>query len=565
MSHDLKRQCPHQTGERKNRRSLLVLAIVALASTVWFVFRTGTKPSRIMYPCQQAALANISLFKNVAAASLPSIASFRAVVGPMKPVMILALLSIGGFIIATDSTLIRLEPLQIASSERVPISLVPHNATSQGGASDLFYVQNATGSEGNMNSSVSALLDLMASQGVHFYNTTSTPDGLIGSEDVIILKINGQWGYRGGTNTDLIKSVVSFIIQHPDGFTGEIVIADNGQGLGSMNWYTSNSYYQNQSAQEVVDLFAPDWNIGSMCWDDFRENTVDDYNDGDFSTGYVRSSEWHEDTQLYCSYPKFQTPATGAYISFKNGVWNNDTGFDSGRLKVINMPVMKTHFRYGVTGCIKHYMGVPQGYPSGLVDPEAPEPGVPHEHFSIGNGGMGTLMIETRAPVLNILDMVWVNAHPLESSSETGPWSLPTYARATDIIGASLDPVALDYWSAKYVLMTTAEYLEYTVYSSIDPDNESIHVNIAHEQIPQDESFHNYLERSMNVLRDAGFQATMSESEMNVYVVAMSDAGPTSPTEPGTPGLMEYIPVVIGAVALVLIVVVASLVVRRRQ
>ncbi len=33
---------------------------VGLASLVWFLLRTGTKPSRIVYPCQRAALANAS-------------------------------------------------------------------------------------------------------------------------------------------------------------------------------------------------------------------------------------------------------------------------------------------------------------------------------------------------------------------------------------------------------------------------------------------------------------------------------------------------------------------------
>jgi hypothetical protein len=480
--------------------------------------------------------------------------------GWVKPVAILAMLSVGGFILTTDPVQIGLVPLQI-DADRVPIELAPQTAADPETASDLFFVQNATGSEGNMDSSVTALLDLMASQGLHFYNTTSTPDGLIGSEDVIILKINGQWEYRGGTNTDLIMSVINTIIDHPYGFSGEIVIADNGQGLGSMNWYTSNSYYQNQSAQEVVDFFAPEWNVSSIVWDDFRENTVDDYNDGDFATGYVRSSIWHEDTQLYCSYPKFQTPATGAYISFKQGVWNNDTGFDSGRLKVINMPVLKTHFRYGVTACIKNYMGVPQGYIVGTVDP-----GIPHEHFAIANGGMGTLMAETRAPVLNILDMVWVNAHPLESSFYTGPWSMTSTASATDIIGASVDPVALDYWSAKHVLIPTAGYLNYTAYTSIDPDNETIHQNMYHQQIEQDESFHNYLERSMNELKDAEFQATMNETEMNVYVVVMTDAGPVTPTTPTTPivpGPIDYVPLAIGVVALILVVAVVAVFKRR--
>ncbi len=559
MSQDSKECCSRKERGRKRKR-LVTLALVAFVSTIWFVVRTGTKPSRIMYPCQQAALANISLFKTVASVSLPSIASLRVFTGWMKPIAILSILTVGGFIVTTDPFLIGLEPLQVDSNiERVPIVLTPQTALSPETASNLFYVQNATGPEGNMDSSMTALIELMASQGLHFYNSTATPDGLIGSEDVVIIKMNGQWDRRGGTNTDLIKSVINAIHNHPDGFTGEVVIADNGQGEGDLDRYDSNSYYHNQSAQDVADSFT-EWNVSTFLWDDLHFSTVDDYDEGDFTDGYVRSSTWHEETQLYCSYPKFQSPATGAYISFKEGIWNNDTGFDSGRLKVINMPVLKSHELLGVTACVKHYMGVPQGYIVPDVDPD-----FIHEHYSVRHGGMGTLIAETRAPVLNILDMVWVNANPLESSIYRGPWGSYAYTSATDIIGASVDPVALDYWSAKHILVPTAQYLDYTSYSSLDPDYEPISEHINYPIVQQEESFHNYLERSMNELKDAGFQVTMSESEMNVFVTVMSDSGPITPTTPGDLDSLDYLPIVIGAVVLGLVLATIIFMIRRRS
>jgi hypothetical protein len=526
------------------------MVLVAVASAIWFTVRTGSKPSRILYPCQQAALANIALLKTFATISIPSIASLRASLDWLKPVAILSILSVGGFVMATSSQTIGFGPLQAEPSlDRIPIVLNPQTAVIQENASDLFFVQNATGPNGNMDASVAELFDLMEAEGLEFYQTSTTPEGLISSDDVIIIKMNGQWSARGGTSTDLIKSVIQVIVDHPDGFTGEIVIADNGQGLGDLDRTYSNSFHQNQSAQDVADFFTPEWDVSTITWDNLRYNTVDDYNDGDFSTGYVRSPVWNDDTELYVSYPKFQSPVTGVYISFKEGIWTNGSGFDSDGLKVINMPVLKTHFRYGVTGCIKHYMGLPQGHVVTAVDPS-----IPHEHFSIGHGGMGTLMAETRAPVLNILDMVWVNPHPLESSSIVGPWSSYSVARATDIIGASVDPVAMDYWVAKHVLIPTAEYLNYTEYESINPDNATLHQNVYHGSIWQDESFHNYLERSMNELIDVGLQVTMDETEMNVFVSAMAVVGPITPTPTATPPPLDILPVTIGLVALVVVV-----------
>ncbi|MFX1367860.1 MAG: DUF362 domain-containing protein [Promethearchaeota archaeon] len=520
----------HEKCLTNRKRSLVKFGLVAIASTIWFTLRTGTRPSRVAYPCQQAALANMQIFKTAILASIPSIASIRSRTSLMKPALILILISAGSFFIASETFPAFFEPLQSESDDytRVPNNMTSQSASAPEAVSALFYVKNATGLEGNLDEAIDALFNLMSSQGLHFYQTAGTPEGLIGSNDVIIIKMNGQWESRGGTNTDLIKSVINAIIDHPDGFTGEVVIADNGQGIGDLNRDLANGYLHNQSAQKVADSFASSWNVSTILWDDLRESTVDDYDEGDFADGYVRSSVWHDDTQIFVSYPKFRSPATGAYVSFKKGIWSNVTGFDTDRLKVINMPVLKSHELLGVTASVKHYMGVPQGHIVPSVDDE-----VPHEHFAVALGGMGTMIAETRAPVLNILDMIWVNAHPLEVSILRGPWSTYRSARFTDIIGASLDPVALDYWSAKYVLLPTAEYLDYQTYSSLDPDYEPVSQHIYYPYVQQEESFHNYLERSMNELRDSGFQVTMNESEMDVFTIELPDR-PIIPIIPST-------------------------------
>ena len=400
--------------------------------------------------------------------------------------------------------------------DQIPLQLQENIAIASEHTSDVFLVQGATGVDGNVTLGIAALFEMMATEGLQFYNTTAEPSGLIEREDVVLLKVNGQWSYRGGTNTDLVKAVIEAIINHPDGFTGEIIIADNGQGVGNLNWAYTNAFNNSQSNEDVAEQF-PEHDVSTVLWDNYRYNTVEDYDMGDFSVGYVRSSTWDADTEIYTSYPKFVTD-TGLYVSFKNGIWNNATGFDSNRLKIINMPVLKSHFRYGVTGCIKHYMGVPQGYVVPSVDPS-----IPHEHFSIALGGMGTLMVQTRMPILNILDMIWVNAHPLNSSMR-GPWSSYSAASFTDIIGVSQDPVALDYWASKNILIPTAEYLGHTETSSIDPDYAPTATQF-YGSVGMDESFHNYLNRSRSILADAGFQVTMNTTEMNVFVTTVDGNG----------------------------------------
>jgi hypothetical protein len=78
---------------------------------------------------------------------------------------------------------------------------------------------------------------------------------------------------------------------------------------------------------------------------------------------------------------------------------------------------------------------------------------------------MGTLMAETRMPVLNIIDAIWIMCTP-----EYGPRSYYTNANLTKTILASTDPVALDYWASKNVLMQAASLLGETDLSTMDPD-----------------------------------------------------------------------------------------------
>ena len=501
------------------RRNLLKLALIAIMSAIWLFLRTVRKPSRIIYPCQQVAITNIQTFRLAIIASLSTCSRLASLRRFVQPAFVGIILTSSFFFALEPATLLVNSPINpFDENLRVPLNLESYSASSSENTSEIFIIQNASSYDGNMDSAITALFRLMETQELQFYKNESQPDGLIASDDVILLKVNCQWPSRGGTNTDLVKSLITAIINHPSGFNGEIVIADNGQGIGDLNWTRANSFYQNQSMADLVACF-PSYKISIQLWDDLRDFTVNDYDTADYNDGYVRSDEWISSTELYVSYPKWETPF-GTYISFKKGIWDNETGFNSERLKMINLPVLKSHHVYGVTGCIKHYMGVPQGHIVPSIDPT-----IPHEHFSIALGGLGTLMAETRIPVLNILDCTWINANPIESGIiNCGPATAYYEASFTDIICASQDPVALDYYTSKNILMATAVYNNHTDYSSLDPDFESI----ASPYL--DESFHNYLYRSMNELSEVGLQVTMNQEEMNVHI----DILPSTSTIPST-------------------------------
>jgi uncharacterized protein (DUF362 family) len=394
----------------------------------------------------------------------------------------------------------------------VRLDLQTHYAVSSINSSDLFFVENASGADGNLNDAVSSLVQLMTAHGLPFYKTASQPSGLIGKNDVVIIKVNSEWAQRGGTNTDLVKAIIQKIVSHPDNFTGEVVIADNGQWTDRttdtqwLGWDSAasslttatNSYDHVQSMLTVANYFSDlGYKVSTKIWDYIRKTSVNEYSAGDYNDGYIVSSSTDSVTNINPSYPKFKTKYN-TYISLKNGVWTGST-YDSGRLKLINVPVLKSHETYGVSGCIKDYMGVITNW---LTD----------GHSNIGSGAMATIMVDCKFPTLNILDGIYVNANPIESDSPPGgPDTSYEAASYTNVIGASRDPVALDYWGAKYILIPAAQAKGYTSYSSLNPD-------YAPKVGPEATSFHNYLLSSMNELTNHGFQATMTESQMNVYV-----------------------------------------------
>lgn len=361
-------------------------------------------------------------------------------------------------------------------------------------SSDIFVVNGTSAQNG-----FGALMSLMTTFGSPLYNlsmknTDQSSEGLIHRDDVIIIKVNSQWDQRGGTNTDLLKEIIQVILGHPDGFIGEIIVADNGQTQfgaqrsgGSLDWKENNAEDPSLSVQRVVDSYSKS-KVTTYLWDNITLTSVKEYSEGDMDDGYIVSQTSDPTTMIKVSYPKFKTKF-GTYVSFKMGIWNQEKkSYNDGKLKILNVPVLKTHGTYGVTACVKHYMGV-----------GSDKLGT-GSHASVGRGGMGTEMAQTRTPILNILDATWINANP-----RSGPRTTYAAATKTNILMASRDPVAIDYWAVKHVLMQAARAVGHNDLASIDPDD-------------QTSGFGNWLRLSMQELQKAGHQATMNENQMNIYV-----------------------------------------------
>ena len=72
------------------------------------------------------------------------------------------------------------------------------------------------------------LLAEMESRGDYFHRSTAHPGGLG----------DGDGHGRLATNTDVLKGLIWCIVQHPDGFSGEVVIVENTQDVNA-NWDTT--------------------------------------------------------------------------------------------------------------------------------------------------------------------------------------------------------------------------------------------------------------------------------------------------------------------------------------
>lgn len=296
------------------------------------------------------------------------------------------------------------------------------------------------GAHPNYHAGLETLLALMGPNGHRFYRSSQEglvqgPTGLIAPDDVVLIKVNAQWKYRGCTNSDLIRGLVQRILDHPDGFQGEVVIIENGQGRGSLACDTSRAYDGNTTVEAnandrnhsflyLVDSLFKDPRVSAKLMDPFRTNflTADDH----AQDGYRKMD--------FVSYPCFTT-AGGRRVELREGIWNG-SGYGS-NLKLINVPVLKHHDMHGaeITASLKHFYGI-----LSMADRTNH-----NRHYAQLGETTGTMVAKVRTPVLNIIDATWVSFGSIRG------YPAETTFRSNQLL-ASQDPVALDYWAAKYIL-----------------------------------------------------------------------------------------------------------------
>ena len=480
--------------------AVLNALLAGVLAVVWLILRSGAKPSRLAYPCQQAALGTATMAFGVPlGATLFSLR--RRLVGALRAPVGKGLLACAICVAACVWVLSLPAPAR-------PVLDPPAGYTAH-----LYVVDNADSPVGDHFSALDSLITLMGREGLKFYRsatvtTESGPGGVIRHDDVVLIKINQQWSRRGGTNTDLLRGLIARIVEHPDGFVGEIVVVENGQGQGNFVRAENNAEDHTQSPQAVVDDFATlGHTISTYIWDSVKDVYVAEYSDGDMADGYVVFPDQDPETLVNVSYPKFQTVA-GTYISLKDGIWDSGSStYDQSRLRFINVPVLKGHGNYGVTACVKHYMGVvTRDFPGSYY------------HSAIWRGGLGSFIADVRNADLNILDCLWVAD---DNCCTAIDYDVAMWVGT--LIGG-LDPVAIDIWATKEVLIPAMIANGRTIdYSKMDPDDPA-------------SVFRHYLDLSMSEMLSDGIDTTNDPAQIVAHYlsdVLMAEAGPDKMIRPG--------------------------------
>ncbi len=422
--------------------------MVGFLAFLWVLLRSGTNPKRLTYPCQRAAMPfAANWFLAVIAFFVGSIFLRRFV--KFSGVLIL----IGGVIWFTGA-LPELTRSQLNCPGTLPVWEVPDPV------STVFVMDSLPPTTGSLaagdatvpdeylsDPAMDSILAMMETKDIFLHKTASQPSGIVGTEDIVIIKGNFQWTSRNTTSTDRIKGLIWQILNHPDGFSGEILICDNTQDIGTgINQADNNSEDTAQSLPDVVSTFyAKGYPVYYLDWAYLWSVVASEYSTGDYDDGYVY------DTLTKISYPKFRSPSEDYYISLRYGIWDSlSAEYDSSRLCIIDFPVLKSHMMAGATIAVKNWIGV---LTTAYANQRYGSWDNMHYFYFWGDYALVARLIAVTYPKLSIVDATWTstyNANDLD------------WLANTNMLVASTDPVAASWYAAKFILTPVARFRHYT-------------------------------------------------------------------------------------------------------
>jgi hypothetical protein len=326
--------------------------------------------------------------------------------------------------------------------------------------------------------------------------------GVIGGDDVVIVKVSAQWWNQGMTNVAAARRVVEQVLAVP-GFTGEVIVFENthfqladGSGLSRAWTRPSERNVDVPGWDKLGDLqrhFAGDARVSfvglvdggksSLAGDHWHDPShqhgvyggdgrggiaAGDARDGyhwDFARAFRLKKSWIEHAQTPLTWPRFTSPRSGLVVDLADGVMRREGGrlvAEQRRLKWISVVTANEHAATGFTGCCKSAMGVVD-MSAGRLGSDARVQGYQSVHY-FGSpdatwrmaGPLAHFALKVRAPDLYVVAAEWVAATPAGV-----PWDgekqdirmAEASAFRTRTVVAGTDPVAIDAWCVRELLM----------------------------------------------------------------------------------------------------------------
>lgn len=333
---------------------------------------------------------------------------------------------------------------------------------------------------------IDTLLHVLSTDGTKFYKSAkrgplSGPSGLIAADDVVIIKVNAQWKCRGGTNTDMLRGLIHRILRHPDGFKGEVVIFENGQGRpaafdGIHNDSAKSEYkpFPELTGKIVVNAEQQDvTTIDYLVKTVFAGQPVSAFLMDPYANVWIAADD-HK-TNGYrrigapgspcISYPCFTTER-GNRIELKEGRWTGSSYAQNSKL--IHCAVLKDHSGdIGMTGALKIVYGT-----LSMSDGTSAR-----RHYQDLGSQCARMWTEVRVPDLNILDCIWVSYGSMTAGGRRVSGCVgypPSITSRQNVLLAGHDPLAIDYHASKHIMLPLGGENA----AAHDPDNNSRLVSV---------------------------------------------------------------------------------------
>jgi hypothetical protein len=340
----------------------------------------------------------------------------------------------------------------------------------------------------------------------------------VGTEDIVLVKVSAQWWNQGMTNVAAVKRVLERITSRPH-FKGEVIVFENthfrlanGSGLSRAWTHPSERNVDVAGYTKLGDLI-PDFagrglpvsfvglvdagrsELSHHAWHDPRHEhgtyggdgrgplRDDEQRDGyvwDFEHPFTRDVSPFEVAQTPLTWPVFTSPYSGITIDFKHG-----PRLRRGRriervdrkLTWITLATVNEHQSTGMTACCKSAMGVVDMSAGRMgTDPRVADYrsvhyfGQPHALWRMA-GPLAHFARTVRAPHLYLAVAEWVGVTPKRRELTQGEDVRLARAAAhhSRTIVAGTDPVAIDQWCARNLLMPL-EGAHASLYDLNDPD-----------------------------------------------------------------------------------------------